>query len=142
MHHIHLSICLSTDTGCFHIVAVVNNVAEKIRVHLSFQIGVWDKKRFLCSFIDSWTIQLLLEYIHTHTMQYWSTIKKNLAICYHMMDLHGITLSYLSSMKKRKYHVVLSNMWIFKTKQTKTKQTENKLTDTRKNWWLPKQGEK
>ena len=35
-----LSVCLSTDTGYFHVLAIVNSAAVNIRVHVSFQIRV------------------------------------------------------------------------------------------------------
>ena len=36
-----LSIHLSMDTGCFHILAIVNNTTVNISVHMSFQISVF-----------------------------------------------------------------------------------------------------
>ena len=45
---------------------------------------------------------------HTHTPQYYSTIKKelNLAMCHNMMDLQGIMLSEISWIGKDKYHMI------------------------------------
>ena len=46
--------------------------------------------------------------IHTHTMEYYSTIKKesNPAILTTLMDLDSIMLSEISQMEKDKYNMI------------------------------------
>ena len=67
-------------------------------------------------------------YTDTHTMEYYSAIKRNPAICDTQMDLEGIMLSEISQTEKDKYCMISLIRRIQKKKRNSQKQ--------RTEWWL------
>ena len=67
-----------------------------------------DMKQPKCPLIDEWIKKMWCIHTHTHTLEYYSAIKKNeiMPFAATWMDLEVIILSEVSQKEKDKYHMI------------------------------------
>ena len=76
--------------------------------------------------IDEW-IKKNGTHTHIHTMEYYSAIKRNIAICKTPMFLVGIMLKDINQTEKVKYHMMSLTCGIWKSQTNK--KNENRFTE-------------